>query len=106
MVVLFLLFFVVLLVVVLWLFLGVFLVVCGFCVLFVVLLFWASCLSMFSLILCIGTCPGPSIMTWQSCFQAIWGSSPSVSSSANCAASLASAMEPGRKPSPREKLTS
>ena len=61
---------------------------------------------MFSWIRCIGTCPGPSIMTWQSCFQAVVVSSPSVSSSANCAASLASAVEPGRSPSPSEKDTS
>src|SRR6478752_1548189 len=66
----------------------------------------ASCLSMFSLILCIGTCPGPSIIVCTSCFQAILVSSPSVSSSANCAASLASASDPGRSTSPSEKLTS
>src|SRR4029450_4089044 len=36
--------------------------------------------------------------------QAILVSSPSVSSSANCASSLASAMLPGRSPSPNEKL--
>src|SRR3546814_3602313 len=53
-----------------------------------------SCLSMFSLINCIGTWPGPSIMVCTSCFQAILVSSPSVSSSPNCAASLASAMQP------------
>ena len=47
---------------------------------------------MFSLIRCIGTWPGPSIMVCTSCFQAILVSSPSVSSSPNCAASLASAM--------------
>ena len=58
---------------------------------------------MFSLIRCIGTCPGPSIITWQSCAQAFFVSSPSVSSSANCASSLASAVEPGRRPSPSEK---
>ena len=61
---------------------------------------------MFSLILCIGTWPGPSIITCTSCFQAILVSSPRVFSSANCASSLASAVEPGRKPSPSEKLTS
>ena len=33
-------------------------------------------------------------------------SSPSVFSSANCASSLASARQPGRRPSPSEKLTS
>ncbi len=38
--------------------------------------------------------------------QAILVSSPRVSSSANWAASLASAIEPGRSPSPREKETS
>ena len=32
--------------------------------------------------------------------------SPSTFNSANCASSLASAMQPGRKPSPKEKLTS
>ena len=58
---------------------------------------------MFSLIRCMGTWPGPSIITCTSCSQAILVSSPSVSSSANCASSLASAMEPGRRPSPREK---
>ncbi|CFP64769.1 Uncharacterised protein [Bordetella pertussis] len=45
---------------------------------------------MFSLIICIGTWPGPSIMTCTSCFQATWVSSPRVLSSANCASSLAS----------------
>jgi hypothetical protein len=39
-------------------------------------------------------CPGPSIITWTSCFHAFWVSSPSVSSSANCARSFASATEP------------
>jgi hypothetical protein len=53
-----------------------------------------------------GTWPGPSIITWTSCFQAIFVNSPSVSSSANCAASLASAIDPGRSPSPSEKLMS
>ena len=42
-------------------------------------------------------------MTWQPFFQATCVSSPSVSSSANCARSLASAIEPGRRPSPSEK---
>ena len=51
-------------------------------------------------------CPGPSIITCTSCSQAILVSSPSVFSSANCAASLASASDPGRSPSPSEKLTS
>ena len=45
-------------------------------------------------------------MTCTSCFQAIFVSSPSVSSSPNWAASFASAMHPGRSPSPRLKLTS
>ena len=58
---------------------------------------------MLILILCIGTWPGPSIITWQPFSQAILVSSPSVSSSANCARSLASAIEPGRRPSPSEK---
>ncbi len=61
---------------------------------------------MLILILCIGTWPGPSIMTWQPLAQAIFVSSPSVSSSANCARSLASAIEPGRSPSPSENDTS
>ncbi len=39
-------------------------------------------------------------------FDARRVNSPSTSSSANCAASLASASEPGRSPSPREKATS
>lgn len=61
---------------------------------------------MFSLILCIGTCPGPSIIvcTWKR--FAIVLSSPSVRNSANCAWSLASAIEPGRRPSPSEYVTS
>ena len=46
---------------------------------------------MLTLILCIGTWPGPSIMTWQPLSQAILVNSPSVSSSANWARSLASA---------------
>ena len=45
---------------------------------------------MFSLMSCIGTCPGPSIITCTSCFQAMSVSSPSVFSSAICASSLAS----------------
>ena len=53
-----------------------------------------------------GMWPGPSIITCTSCSQAILVSSPSVSSSANCARSLASARDPGRSPSPSEKLTS
>ena len=61
---------------------------------------------MLILILCSGTWPGPSIITWQPFFQAICVSSPSVSSSANCARSLASAIEPGRRPSPSENETS
>ena len=50
--------------------------------------------------------PGPSIITCTSYSQAFLVSSPSVFSSANCASSLASAMQPGRRPSPSEKLTS
>src|ERR1700704_4984311 len=61
---------------------------------------------MFSWIMCIGTWPGPSIIVCTSCFHAILVSSPRVSSSANCASSFASAIEPGRNPSPSEKLTS
>jgi hypothetical protein len=45
-------------------------------------------------------------MVCTSCFHAIFVSSPSVRSSANWASSLASAPEPGRSPSPSEKLTS
>ena len=45
---------------------------------------------MLSLIMCMGTWPGPSIMVCTSCFQAILVSSPKVSSSANWASSLAS----------------
>ena len=45
--------------------------------------------------------PGPSIITWQPCSQAFSVSSPSVFSSANWASSLASARQPGRRPSPR-----
>ena len=63
-------------------------------------------LSTCSLILSSGTWPGPSIMTCTSWFQAILVNSPKVASSANCASSLASARQPGRKPSPSEKLTS
>ncbi len=61
---------------------------------------------MFSLILCIGTCPGPSIIVCTLCRLAIVFSSPSVFNSANWAASLASAIEPGRRPSPSEYVTS
>ena len=61
---------------------------------------------MFSRIRCIGTCPGPSFITWTSCSQAMRVSSPCVFSSANCASSLASAIDPGRSPSPSEKETS
>src|SRR5258708_25808884 len=50
--------------------------------------------------------PGPSIITCTPWALAILVSSPSVRSSANCASSLASAIDPGRKPSPREKVTS
>ena len=66
----------------------------------------SSCWSMFSLIMCIGTWPGPSIITWTSCFHAILRQLAQRSSSANCASSLASAIEPGRRPSPSEKVTS
>ncbi len=61
---------------------------------------------MFSLILCIGTWPGPSIITCTSCRHAISVSSPSVRSSLNCASSLASATQPGRRPSPSENAMS
>lgn len=61
---------------------------------------------MFSLILCIGTWPGPSIIVCTWWRLAIVFSSPSVRSSANCASSLASAIEPGRSPSPSEYVTS
>ena len=53
-----------------------------------------------------GTWPGPSTITWTSCSQALRVSSPSTFSSANCAASEASARQPGRSPSPSEKVTS
>ena len=53
-----------------------------------------------------GRGPGPSIITCTPWAFAILVSSPRVRSSANCAASLASAIEPGRSPSPREKVTS
>ena len=61
---------------------------------------------MFSLMRCMGTWPGPSFITWTSYSQAIFVSSPCVFSSANCASSLASAIEPGRRPSPSENDTS
>ena len=50
--------------------------------------------------------PGPSTITWQPCSQALSVSSPSVFSSANWASSLASARQPGRRPSPRLQVTS
>ena len=49
-----------------------------------------SCRSMFSLIRCMGTWPGPSIITWTSCFQAMSVSSPRVFNSPSWASSLAS----------------
>jgi len=58
---------------------------------------------MFSLIRCIGTWPGPSIMTWQSCSHAIRVSSPNVSSSANCASSFASRSSPAAGHHERER---
>ena len=61
---------------------------------------------MFSRMRCIGTWPGPSFITWTSYSQAILVSSPCVCSSANCASSFASAIEPGRRPSPSENETS
>ncbi len=61
---------------------------------------------MFSLMSCIGTWPGPSIITWQSCFQAVFVNSPKVRNSASWASSFASWIEPGRRPSPSEKETS
>ncbi len=50
---------------------------------------------MFSLIKCVGTWPGLSIITWTSWSQAIVVSSPGVSSSANWTSSFASVLEPG-----------
>ena len=50
---------------------------------------------MFSRIRCMGTWPGPSFITCTSYSHAIRVSSPCVFSSANCASSLASAIEPG-----------
>ncbi len=61
---------------------------------------------MFSLMRCMGTWPGPSFIVCTSNSHAILFSSPCVFSSANCASSFASAIEPGRRPSPSEKLTS
>ena len=61
---------------------------------------------MFSGIMCIGTWPGPSHITWTPRSQARCVSSPWVFSSPNWASSLASAIEPGRRPSPIEKETS
>ena len=61
-----------------------------------------TCSSIWS----IGMCPGPSIITCTSYSQAFLVSSPRTFSSANCASSLASARQPGRSPSPSEKLTS
>ena len=60
----------------------------------------------FSAIRCSGTWPGPSIITWTSWRHATSVSSPKVRSSANCAWSLASAIDPGRNPSPSENATS
>ncbi len=45
---------------------------------------------MFSLMSCIGTWPGPSIITCTSCFHAIVVRLPRVFSSAICASSFAS----------------
>jgi len=56
----------------------------------------------------LGANPGRGLrsITWQPRSHATLVSSPSVSNSANWARSLASAIEPGRSPSPSEKLTS
>ena len=62
--------------------------------------------STFIAIWSIGTWPGPSTITWTSFSHARFVSSPRVSSSANCARSLASWMEPGRSESPSEMVTS
>ena len=61
---------------------------------------------MFSLMRCMGTWPGPSFITCTSYSHAIRVSSPCVLSSANCASSFASAIDPGRRPSPSENDTS
>ena len=61
---------------------------------------------MFSRMRCIGMWPGPSFITCTPCSHAIAVSSPWVFSSANWASSLASAMLPGRSPSPSENETS
>ena len=50
--------------------------------------------------------PGPSFITWTSYSHAMRFSSPCVFSSANCASSFASAIDPGRRPSPSENDTS
>ena len=65
-----------------------------------------SCSSMLCLIKCIGTWPGPSIITCTSCCHATCVSSPSVASSPICASSFASWIDPGRSPSPSENATS
>ena len=61
---------------------------------------------MFRSIWSIGTWPGPSIITWQFRCLARRPSSPITFNSANWASSLASAIEPGRSPSPRLQVTS
>ncbi len=61
---------------------------------------------MFMAIWSSGTWPGPSTITWTSWAHAFLVSSPSTLSSANWASSEASARQPGRSPSPSEKVTS
>ena len=61
---------------------------------------------MFISIWSIGMWPGPSTITCVPCSQPRRVSSPRTSSSANWASSLASASEPGRRPSPRLQVTS
>jgi len=53
-----------------------------------------------------GTWPGHFVNSPAPWSHAIWFSSPCVFSSANCASSFASAMDPGRSPSPSENDTS
>ena len=55
---------------------------------------------MLTLIKCMGMWPGPSIITWTSCFRRPWQLAKGLQLR-ELGASLASAIEPGRRPSPR-----
>ncbi len=65
--------------------------------------FWSMTLAVIWLR---GTCPGPSIITWTFLLRALFGKFPKGHQLFQLGPSVASRIAPGRKPSPRLRVTS